>query len=131
MFCVYVFHKNKINLFHAEMSATRPNAPALSACAHLHITKNQFFGPNWKDKQNKSLIDWYFIKYANTEVLLICYSISKSTVQGQLIWESYSKADGYVRFMSGLKMVTSKIKSYLTHTKKQISTITKLAEGKS
>ena len=101
--------------------------------AHIYTQqKINSSGPNWKDNQNKkSSLDWYFIKYANTNVLWFCYSISTSTVQGQLIWESYSKADGYVRFMSDLKMVTSKIKSYLTHIKKQISTITKLAEGKS
>ena len=44
MFCVYAFHKNKINLFYAEMSATRPHAPALLAWARLYITENQFLG---------------------------------------------------------------------------------------
>ena len=41
---MHAFHKNKINSFIAEMSATQPHVPALSAGARLHITENQFFG---------------------------------------------------------------------------------------
>ena len=91
-----------------------------------HNRKSILQGPIEKINKIKSSLDWYFIKYANSKVLWTCYSISTSTVQRQLIWESYSKADGYVRFMTDMKMVTWKVKSCLSHIKKQISTITKL-----
>ena len=126
MFCVYVFHKKKIYF----MRKCQQHGLMRQLFQHAHIYTQQkinSLGPNWKDKQNKkSSLDWYFIKYSNTKVLWTCYSISTSTFQRQLIWESYSKADGYVPFMTDLKMVTSKIKSLLTHIKKQIQTTTKL-----
>ena len=62
---------------------------------HAHVYTKQKInssGPYWNDKQNKkSLLDWYFIKYANTKALWICYSVSTSTVQRQLIWDSIQK----------------------------------------
>ena len=64
------------------MSATQPHAPALSACASLHITENQFFGALLK-RQTKSkifirLILFHICKYQGIMDLLFNLSINDS-----------------------------------------------------